>query len=779
MRMQSFKSKLGSKSTLLKLITSYILLTAIILAVSTLTLYNGYKRQITEQTNNVSRQILNQANYYTDYTVGWAKLFIYQLYLDRDIYKLMYENNPTNSQNVLMGTMKIRQAATLVPLIHSIYIYNHKNGMFYSSLGDGTHQSLFNDQDVIKLLRENNQTFSVKFIPRQITVDSYGSPNRKNILTLTLTNVKSSADNLPDGAIILNLDANNAESYFKNNISARNNDLFAISERGKVIFHPNTALYLKDISSEKHIQQILSSRQAEDNFILDIAGTPSIVNYLKSPQLGLIFINITAYDTLLGTINKMVRLILLVVAVTLFIGVCFAVYSSRNIYQPIDKAVNYLKNITPFDNVRDELDYLVVAVDKILNTPSSLKNLSEEDINLVKEKLLLGILMDTVDDYEKLRDKIEELELKISNGQNFAVVIIKIDNYKVLKQNNPYEKLTEIKAGLQSVLKGNSEVAYEMLQIEESEIILITGFNRDLVDSGKAYAHLLDFLAWVQKEAKQKLDITLSAGIGDFVGGFSAISTSYRNAKDYLVYRYKYGNETVLNHEKAAARIREGYRYDDGLEQNIFSALKLGNLQKAESELDKMLAEAMDYSYYELSLTLTQLALNSKKQITNLLQMSNQSLYIDIQEFKQLIDNLENPEEVKRWFLDLYKITIETLKDKKVSRKKDLAERVIKYIEENYQDPQLSLETVAEYFNISPNYLRLKFKEAETKSISTYINELRFEKAKQLLETTDLTVKEIAARIGLNNYNYFYTAFKKYYGLSPNQFRSNLGAKNE
>lgn len=771
-------AKLGSKSTFRKLITSYILLTSIILLVSTSILYYGYKAEITEQANTVSRQMLNQANYYTDNTVKWAKSFIYQLYLDEDISKLMFEANPDNSQNVLIGTMKIHQAAALVPLISSICVYNHNNGRFYSSLEDAAHQSFVADQDTIKLLRENNQTFSIKFIPRQIDSNAYGNQHRKNVLTIILSNVKSSRDNMPEGAIILNLDADSVENYFKNNISGENN-LLAISDSGKIIFNANPKLYLTDVSGHSYIKQIMSSKKNEGNFALDIAGKPALINYFKSQRLGLIFINITSYDTLLGTINKMIRLILLVVILTLVIGIFFAVYWSGHIYRPINKAVNYLKNITPLESGHNELDYLVLAVDKILNTPSSLKDLSFEDLNLVKEKLLQGILLDTVDDYDKLQEKIAELQLKISSGQKFKVVIFKLDNFKALKQNYQWGNLNQLKVDLQTIVKSRTELEYELLQFEDGELVLIVSFDPDSLNLRKCHASIIEFINGVQNEVQQKLGITLSAGTGDCVDDFAEISRSYKIARECLNYRYKYGSQAIIAYETILAQFQKDYRYDENLENNIYSALKLGNFPKVEAELDKLLAEIVNFSYHDLNVALTQLALNSKKLIYSLYKLNNKKIYIDIPEFKNIIENLENMDEVKQWFLELYKNTIESLKEKKVNRKKDLIDGVIKYIEENYQNPLLSLESIAEELNISPNYLRLKFKEAESKSLSNYINEIRFAKAKQLLETRNLTVKEIAARVGFNNYNYFYTAFKKYYGISPNQFRANLDSTSQ
>lgn len=71
---------------------------------------------------------------------------------------------------------------------------------------------------------------------------------------------KSTFRNMPEGAIILNLDANSVENYFKNNISGEN-ILLAISDSGKIIFNANSKLYLNDVSGHSYIKQIMSSKK--------------------------------------------------------------------------------------------------------------------------------------------------------------------------------------------------------------------------------------------------------------------------------------------------------------------------------------------------------------------------------------------------------------------------------------------------------------------------------------------------------------------------------------
>ncbi len=74
--------------------------------------------------------------------------------------------------------------------------------------------------------------------------------------------------------------------------------------------------------------------------------------------------------------------------------------------------------------------------------------------------------------------------------------------------------------------------------------------------------------------------------------------------------------------------------------------------------------------------------------------------------------------------------------------------------------------------NANAAYLGRIFKNATGQSFSTYLNNLRIEHSKMLLNETNGTVHEIARKVGYNSTNYFVNTFKKYTGYFPSQYRT-------
>ena len=96
--------------------------------------------------------------------------------------------------------------------------------------------------------------------------------------------------------------------------------------------------------------------------------------------------------------------------------------------------------------------------------------------------------------------------------------------------------------------------------------------------------------------------------------------------------------------------------------------------------------------------------------------------------------------------------------------------RIISYVNNNYYE-NLKLETLARLFNYNCAYLGKCFKKNTGKNFHTYLDILRIEKAKEMLQNTGIKVYEISNAVGYANTDYFYGKFKKYTGKSPLIFR--------
>jgi AraC-like DNA-binding protein len=90
---------------------------------------------------------------------------------------------------------------------------------------------------------------------------------------------------------------------------------------------------------------------------------------------------------------------------------------------------------------------------------------------------------------------------------------------------------------------------------------------------------------------------------------------------------------------------------------------------------------------------------------------------------------------------------------------------------EKQSDRDLCLADIAAHFNLSPSRLRHLVKDHTGTTLIQYRKTLRMEKARRLLETTFLNIKEIMLEVGFKDESNFVRDFKKQHGLTPARYR--------
>lgn len=121
-----------------------------------------------------------------------------------------------------------------------------------------------------------------------------------------------------------------------------------------------------------------------------------------------------------------------------------------------------------------------------------------------------------------------------------------------------------------------------------------------------------------------------------------------------------------------------------------------------------------------------------------------------------------------KWMDFVVQKAVETIGQ--VHKGENVVEKMKRYIEENL-DQELSREDIARYVYLSPDYAAKLFKTETGTFLKTYINDRKMERAKALLAEGRKNVSEVAQAVGFDNFAYFSTLFKKYTGMTPNEYK--------
>ena len=109
--------------------------------------------------------------------------------------------------------------------------------------------------------------------------------------------------------------------------------------------------------------------------------------------------------------------------------------------------------------------------------------------------------------------------------------------------------------------------------------------------------------------------------------------------------------------------------------------------------------------------------------------------------------------------------------ERKANTTDETLDKVIRYIDQHFMDPDLNVASIADALGVSVKYLSVFFKEQTNCKISTYIEQKRIEHACTLLQSTEMTINDISLASGYALPHTFRVAFKKVQGVTPLEWK--------
>lgn len=148
------------------------------------------------------------------------------------------------------------------------------------------------------------------------------------------------------------------------------------------------------------------------------------------------------------------------------------------------------------------------------------------------------------------------------------------------------------------------------------------------------------------------------------------------------------------------------------------------------------------------------------------------------QRFEKEIEEMlkaETAEDLKRTGTLLIRSFCRMVNEDRKTSSSRLRQEMLTYMNENYKNPDLSLETLAEAFQLSPYYISRFFRDQNNMNFKDYIASLRIDQAREWLVETDKPVAEIVSDLGYLSTSSFIRKFKATTGMTPGNYRASYG----
>jgi two-component system response regulator YesN len=261
---------------------------------------------------------------------------------------------------------------------------------------------------------------------------------------------------------------------------------------------------------------------------------------------------------------------------------------------------------------------------------------------------------------------------------------------------------------------------------------------------------------------KHDIGFDVKAGIGS-VCSWETMFDSYLEAVNALHHGVR-----SISHIDDLIVHNDNDRQQDNIRRMILDAVTKGNRSELRTEANAFIAwlyRDKDISVEDVKVQLLELIVEAGKKV------SEQGIAVSKQPEYDILHASEKPDLARIFTEGLQEICCQPLAD---DTKMSLAvAKVKKYLDTHFSE-DISLDKMAEQVNISPYYFSKLFKQETGTGFNNYLTKIRIEKAKSLLENTDMPIKEICAEIGYQDPNYLSRLFKRWTGLSPTELREVL-----
>ncbi len=422
---------------------------------------------------------------------------------------------------------------------------------------------------------------------------------------------------------------------------------------------------------------------------------------------------------------------------------------------------------------------LLFLATAVLITFLSIRKLHESDLivnNFKREEQLTTLrhFITGQESYNNVIDRISSTDFPILTGTPVIPVLLRIIHYSEERElKGPLAVEIGIAAFAKSVethLKANNFLC-TAISLEDAIIVYHILHGSLLAESVLHRTELL--IASLKEYLATHQDLSFSITFGPSHQFPEEAQENYLELYEASFYRILHGYKMTISSEEMKYRKTQKFSYPIQQEKKLGEYLKQGKIEQAKSTYYSILKSLTDSNYISMKNGIYRLVVTITSALDTLEKFNNLSNHIDINMFTQKIYAMETIDEIDASISPLIDEVASELVQKKESYTYHQVSRVNEIILKEYSNPNLSTNLISERLGLSTVYLGRIFRNQTGTSVQDTINQCRMEAARELLEKEKTTIEEISRSVGISNSMYFYTLFKKQYGMTPKEFRQN------
>lgn len=401
-----------------------------------------------------------------------------------------------------------------------------------------------------------------------------------------------------------------------------------------------------------------------------------------------------------------------------------------------------------------------------------LKVYFQQNLPILREKLLYDVIYEINTNQQDIIEKMDLFNITI---QTFIMLVVQNDEEDVgSKKISQYDRHL-YQFGIINTFGEVFSDAFKVISISLNDIGI--AFIIMPEDEKSGMTELIDKKStYLQEIISNCFGFTVTIAVSSEASGPMQLTQKFRECREALEHKFYLGSNSIIFHSDVSSFFKyEDHSVLEKLQKSLLEGIKSGNA----AFVKERLSEIFDYVkgldpvgrdfvknfYWNTISSINSIRISvpnvdSEKKVENR-QLSG--LY-------SLIEKCTNMDELNSILEEAalgVTIKINNYNNKSI---KLILRKAVEYIQANFSE-QVTLNEVAEHTYVSTFYISRMFKREMGKNFVDYLNEIRIDKAKELLKDVRFKTYEVAESVGIPDAHYFSRLFKKYVGVTPTEYR--------
>ncbi len=390
---------------------------------------------------------------------------------------------------------------------------------------------------------------------------------------------------------------------------------------------------------------------------------------------------------------------------------------------------------------------------------------------LLREWFFQALITGKMEEAE-IGEKLGELDLQLT-GCLFGVALLKLKNLQSAKAEYTSEKGL-IQSFLMQVVESVFSEEIRPLPFFLSEDKLAIVFNILSSDRQRSFITLNQNLRRVMLVVQNQLNVDSYAALGRLYEKLIAVKESYSQAETAIQFSFLKGSGSLVNYEDINLQNETPVQWPLELEKQLLLQVKLGEKE----QVTHSALQIFDYHRKQQTIEpgrvkqfVFETTLLLRRTVT---EVGGNISALGMDSYRRVY-HCETLLELEHFLVDFSLACCTEIEKARLGKSYSIVEKTKEIMENSLEQMEFSLDDVAGRLFISPNYLRSLFKQQIGESFVEYLTRRRMEKARILLDDVSVKVHQIAEAVGYSDQHYFSICFKKYFGLTPTDYREARG----